>query len=202
MLILSQTIPFYNDPVGNTIAVLTLILMIVSAIFVIFFFKTNRKTWLDQSPEWIIPLLAILGAIIASYLFFIESSNSTPYCGPVGDCGTVQNSQYAFLFGFIPVGLLGIIGYLIIIFLWLASRFFSGTVHHFFGFVIWFLSWIGLLFSIYLTFLEPFVIGATCMWCISSAIIMTGVLWVSTGSARKYWATLMDENSEELNEHV
>jgi uncharacterized membrane protein len=32
---------------------------------------------------------------------------------------------------------------------------------------------LGTLFSIYLTFLEPFVIGATCLWCLSSAVIMT-----------------------------
>lgn len=31
----------------------------------------------------------------------------------------------------------------------------------------------GTLFSIYLTFLEPFVIGATCAWCLSSAVIIT-----------------------------
>jgi uncharacterized membrane protein len=31
----------------------------------------------------------------------------------------------------------------------------------------------GVLFSIYLTYLEPFVIGAVCAWCLSSAVIMT-----------------------------
>jgi hypothetical protein len=31
----------------------------------------------------------------------------------------------------------------------------------------------GTLFSIYLTFLEPLVIGATCAWCLSSANINT-----------------------------
>ncbi|WP_287908301.1 vitamin K epoxide reductase family protein [Chloroflexus sp.] len=31
----------------------------------------------------------------------------------------------------------------------------------------------GTLFSLYLTFLEPFVIGATCIWCLLSAITMT-----------------------------
>jgi len=35
------------------------------------------------------------------------------------------------------------------------------------------MAWFGVLFTIYLTFLEPFVIGATCMWCITSAILMT-----------------------------
>ncbi|MCK5794824.1 MAG: hypothetical protein KAH12_08950, partial [Anaerolineales bacterium] len=39
----------------------------------------------------------------------------------------------------------------------------------------------GLLFSIYLTFLEPFVIGATCIWCLSSAVIMTILFLLAAG---------------------
>ena len=35
-------------------------------------------------------------------------------------------------------------------------------------------------FSIYLTFLEPFVIGATCLWCLSSAVIMTLLYLLTT----------------------
>ena len=37
----------------------------------------------------------------------------------------------------------------------------------------------GTLFSLYLTFLEPFVIGATCSWCLVSAILITALLWLS-----------------------
>jgi uncharacterized membrane protein len=37
----------------------------------------------------------------------------------------------------------------------------------------------GVLFSLYLTFLEPFVIKAVCMWCITSAVIMTLLLLLS-----------------------
>jgi uncharacterized membrane protein len=43
----------------------------------------------------------------------------------------------------------------------------------------------GTLFSIYLTFLEPFVIGATCMWCISSAVLMIILLLASTPGAQQ-----------------
>jgi len=43
----------------------------------------------------------------------------------------------------------------------------------------------GTLFSIYLTFLEPFVIGATCAWCLSSAIIMTLLIWLALPSSRR-----------------
>ncbi len=37
----------------------------------------------------------------------------------------------------------------------------------------------GVGFSVYLTFLEPFVIGATCMWCLASAVIVTGLMWLT-----------------------
>jgi uncharacterized membrane protein len=39
----------------------------------------------------------------------------------------------------------------------------------------------GVAFSVYLTFLEPFVIGATCAWCITSALLMTALLIMTAG---------------------
>jgi uncharacterized membrane protein len=44
----------------------------------------------------------------------------------------------------------------------------------------WGFSLFGILFSIYLTTLEPFVIGATCMWCVSSAVLMTLIFYAAT----------------------
>ena len=41
----------------------------------------------------------------------------------------------------------------------------------------------GVLFSIYLTYLEPFVIGAVCAWCLTSAVVMTLLLLVSVETA-------------------
>jgi uncharacterized membrane protein len=46
------------------------------------------------------------------------------------------------------------------------------------------LSLCGTLFSIYLTALEPFVIGATCAWCLSSAVIVTLLLLLSANGPR------------------
>ena len=51
-------------------------------------------------------------------------------------------------------------------------------------------AWLGTLFSVYLTFLEPFVIGATCMWCITSALVMMALLWVSARPAVEAWHRL------------
>jgi len=48
----------------------------------------------------------------------------------------------------------------------------------------------GVAFSIYLTFLEPFVIGATCIWCLSSAIIVTALFWITAGPGWAAWRRL------------
>lgn len=42
----------------------------------------------------------------------------------------------------------------------------------------------GTLFSIYLTFLEPFVIGATCAWCLTSAILITVMMLLAAGPTK------------------
>jgi uncharacterized membrane protein len=98
----------------------------------------------------------------------------------VGDCNTVQDSPYAHLFGIIPIGVMGIAGYLTIIALWIVQQYGPKSLIKFSTVAIWSLAWFGVLFSIYLTFLEPFVIGATCAWCIGSAIVMTLLLWATT----------------------
>jgi uncharacterized membrane protein len=49
----------------------------------------------------------------------------------------------------------------------------------------------GVLFSIYLTFLEPFVIGATCAWCLTSAIVMTALFWLSLAPAKLALSNLL-----------
>jgi uncharacterized membrane protein len=45
------------------------------------------------------------------------------------------------------------------------------------------MAFFGVVFSIYLTYLEPFVIRAVCLWCISSAVIMALLLLLSLPSA-------------------
>ena len=56
----------------------------------------------------------------------------------------------------------------------------------------------GVLFSVYLTFLEPFVIGATCAWCLTSAILMTALFWLSLAPARAALSYLLNGEKIEL----
>lgn len=59
---------------------------------------------------------------IAGYLAYVEATQSTAVCGPVGDCNTAQQSEYARLFGVLPIGVIGVVGYLAILFSWGVTR--------------------------------------------------------------------------------
>ncbi len=144
----------------------------------------DRTPW----PAWIIPALAAAGLVVASYLSFVEVTKTTAVCGPVGDCNAVQQSSYATLFGFLPVGIFGLVGYQMIIDVWLIRYFTRGRVRDLAGQGLWLLSFFGLLFSVYLTFLEPFVIGATCAWCLTSAVIMSLIFMAATSLLERSWA--------------
>jgi len=169
------------DPVGSAIAIITLILMIgMLAWALAFWARTNfafspGPNWLN----WAIPLLSVIGMGVAFYLAFIETTGSKAVCGPVGDCNAVQQSSYAVLFGLLPVGVLGLLGYVGILAVWAWQRFgpMAKTIQT--GWMLPAIVYFGVVFSAYLTFLEPFVIGAVCMWCMTSAWIMTILLFLT-----------------------
>lgn len=123
-------------------------------------------------PVWVFPILIIAGLLVASYLVYVEVGEYEAVCGAVGNCNQVQQSDYAELFGVLPVGVLGIIGYVLMLGAWLLSRQNDEELADAGHSLLLALTLFGLVFSIYLTFLEPFVIGASCGWCLTSATIM------------------------------
>jgi uncharacterized membrane protein len=174
---------FRRDPAGNTLAVIVLVLM-VAAVFGTIHRLRRREGTAPVGPQ--VPVLALIGLGIAAYLTYVEVAGRTAVCGPVGDCNTVQQSEYAELFGLIPIGVIGIAGYLLILGLWVAARLAPRrtdllTVA---GFAI---VAGGVGFSLYLTLLEPFVIGASCAWCLGSALTITALLWVLGPPTRSAW---------------
>lgn len=186
---------FANDPVGNSLAVLVLAGMLVSVAGAALTWQAKpapQKS--DPAPSgawrWLIPLLCLVGMGVAGYLSYVETVQVEAVCGPVGDCNTVQQSAYARLFGILPIGILGIIGYVLIMLAWVGARFGQGKLAACAHLALLGLTAFGVLFSIYLTFLEPFVIGATCAWCLTSAIIMTALLWLSLAPARAAYRLL------------
>jgi uncharacterized membrane protein len=170
---------FGQDPVGNSISTVILVGMIISA-FLAWYAYTNANINLKSWPDWFTPALAVIGVGISIYLSYIEITHTDAVCGPIGDCNAVQSSSYAYFLGIIPIAVLGLLSYLAIGVAWVVRKFGETESKKTITMTIWWFALIGTLFSIYLTFLEPFVIGATCAWCIASAITMTLILWTTT----------------------
>jgi uncharacterized membrane protein len=160
---------YRRDPVGNSFSVAVLVAMLFSLFAV---YSITRQPGTGRELGLAIPALSLVGLVVAGYLAYIESTGTQAVCGPVGDCNTVNQSEYAVLFG-IPVGVLGLVGYVAIVGAWLMSRRGSGAAADWAKVALLAMAVFGTLFSIYLTFLEPFVIGATCAWCLTSAVVMT-----------------------------
>jgi uncharacterized membrane protein len=114
-------------------------------------------------------VLAVLGFLISAYLTWTHFVGLAPVCTGNGHgCETVQSSSYAQVLG-VPVALLGLIAYSGLIFsvaVWREIGIYLGLL----------ISLVGTLFSAYLTYLEIFVIGALCQWCLASAAIMVAAL--------------------------
>jgi uncharacterized membrane protein len=156
---------------------------------VIFFWRnpggSSAGTALASSRGWLILILCLIGLGVAGYLAYVETAQVEAICGPVGDCNTVQQSEYARLFGVLPIGVLGLTGYLMILLAWVIGRSTNQRLAAYASLALLGLTTFGLLFSMYLTFLEPFVIGATCAWCLTSSILMTALFWLSLAPARE-----------------
>ncbi|MGV8059164.1 MAG: vitamin K epoxide reductase family protein [Smithellaceae bacterium] len=178
---------FKQDPLANSISVIILLIMLTSVIAALLITLSSVKVpkVLTILPDWIIPFLAVIGLVIALYLSYIEVSETRAVCGPVGNCNAVQNSPYAKLFGILPIPVMGMVGYIAILTVWFSGKFGPEPLKRLARLALWGLGIFSVLFSSYLTFLEPFVIGATCSFCLISAIVTTIILWVSILPARK-----------------
>jgi uncharacterized membrane protein len=191
---------FKKDPIANSLAVVTLIGMVISILIVlVILFRSvlaeNPAPVTFRISNWLIPLLIMIGLGVAGYLTYIELGEKQAICGPVGHCNEVQNSSYAKLFGILPIGVLGLIGYAALMVAWGVQKVGPKAFRMLSALALWGMSLFGVAFSIYLTFLEPFVIGATCMWCLSSALVMTALLWVTTPLVQETFTT--EDNVDE-----
>lgn len=170
---------FALDPAGNTLSVFVLVGMLGSLSWVFLYFARKDRFFPNVKASWFIPILCLVGLFVAGYLAYVETAQVAAVCGPVGDCNTVQQSEYARLFGILPIGVIGLAGYIMILIAWLGARFGRNGVEHLAALSLLGMGFAGTLFSVYLTFLEPFVIGATCAWCLTSAVLITVLMLLS-----------------------
>lgn len=119
--------------------------------------------------------LALVGTAVTAYLVFVAlDARAEPFCTGVGDCQAVQSSEYAEVAG-VPVAVLGLGMYVGLLALAALRRF--GPRKSDARVIAWTfaLALSGTLYSVYLTYLEFFVIEAICMWCLLSALIVTAI---------------------------
>jgi uncharacterized membrane protein len=123
----------------------------------------------ERSLRYAIAALALVGVGVATYITIADASSGSPVCLAGGHgCETVAQSRYSHLLG-INVAVIGIGGYVVLF----ASALARGDAARFIGFLA---AAIGFGFSVYLTYLELFVIDAICQWCVASAVLMTGLV--------------------------
>jgi uncharacterized membrane protein len=124
-------------------------------------------------------VLALAGIGVATYIAIAESGGGAPKCLAGGSgCETVADSKYAHLAG-VNVAVIGIVGYVLVF----VAAIVPGDPGRFGGFLT---ALIGFGFSLYLTYLELFVIDAICQWCIASATLMALSLAVAATRAFAY----------------
>ena len=183
-----------RDPIGNSLAIVVLLGMLFAVGWAAWYLGMKPGFRLTGIAAWSILVLCIVGLGVAGYLSYVETFQVEAYCGVVGDCNTVQQSEYARLFGILPIGVLGLFGYVLIFAAWAVSQFAKGKWGDYASLAQLLLTTIATLFSMYLTFLEPFIIGATCLWCLSSAVISTILMLLSLPPGKLAWQRLAIKN--------
>jgi len=124
-----------------------------------------------------IALLALLGFFVALYLWLHQIGvGGELKCG-TGGCDTVQASRWSHQLG-IPVAFYGVAGYAVILAVAIAGLQPSWLERRGPTFLLAALATGGVLFSVWLTYLELFVINAICRWCVTSAVIMA-LIWIT-----------------------
>ena len=129
-------------------------------------------------------MLALAGIFISLYLTLYKLGIIGELSCSIGSCETVNTSKWSRFLG-LPVAAWGLLFYLDVF-----AVAVIGTLPRFedepvISLVLVAEAAIGVLFSAWLTYLELGVIHAICIWCVTSALIVTLILVVSAMDLRE-----------------
>ncbi len=132
----------------------------------------------------IVAALALAGIFISLYLTLYKLGVIGELSCTIGSCETVNTSKWSRFLG-LPVAAWGLLFYLDV---FLLSG--LGTLRRFEDLAVISRALvaqaaIGVLFSAWLTYLELGVIHAICIWCVTSAVIVTLILLVGIADLRE-----------------
>ena len=119
-------------------------------------------------------ILALLGLFDSLYLLWIYTSPSRPMVCLGTGCDAVRASVYSHLWG-IPMPVFGVAGYWLIAALIIAESLVPAANAIDVRYALAGATAFGFLFSLYLEYLQAFVIHAFCAWCVTSGLVMTAL---------------------------
>jgi uncharacterized membrane protein len=145
-------------------------------------------------------LLALAGVFISLYLTLYKLGYIGTLACAVGSCETVQTSKWATFLGF-PVGAWGVAYYLVVLGVSLAGLMPAFSERLSVSQLLVAMTGTGFVFSLWLTYLELFVINAICQWCVMSAVLATALLvvcWLDLRDVTAHLDELADFTAEGL----
>ena len=120
-------------------------------------------------------LMSLVGVFVSAYLYLYKIGRiGTLACG-TGACETVQTSEWSRFLG-VEVALIGLVGYALLFGVALVALRPALVRERWPAALLAGLASGGVLFTLYLTYLELFVIHAICRWCVGSAAIIVSIL--------------------------
>lgn len=147
-------------------------------------------TWRRRRPArarparaWATLALVVASLGVAVYLASAALRGGHVIC--LSDCDAVHSSEWAWLFGVVPVGVLGVVGAAGLLVAWLLGRHRDARVAARAQAAFLAMALLGVAFSVYLTFLELFVIGAMCEWCVANAVMMAVIAGLSLAPGKR-----------------
>ncbi|HMG01002.1 MAG TPA: vitamin K epoxide reductase family protein [Gemmatimonadaceae bacterium] len=141
-----------------------------------------------MTKRMIVAALALAGIFISLYLTLYKIGVIGELSCTIGSCETVNTSKWSRFLG-LPVAAWGLLFYLDVFAVALV-----GTMRRFefepaISFVLVGEAAVGVLFSAWLTYLELGVIHAICIWCVTSAVIVTLILLTTIADLKEVRAT-------------
>ena len=148
----------------------------------------------------LVALVALAGLFVALYLTLYKLGYIGTLACAVGSCEKVQTSRWATFIGF-PVGAWGVAYYFGVLVVALVGLHPSLSERISVSQLLVGMTGTGVVFSLWLTYLELFVIDAICLWCVISAILATLLFvlaWLDLRDTRALASAVALEAADEL----
>lgn len=148
----------------------------------------------------IVAALALAGIFISIYLTLYKLGVIGELSCSIGSCETVNTSRWSVFLG-LPVAAWGLLFYLDVFGVALLGTMPRWENEPIISIILVAEAAVGVLFSAWLTYLELAVIGAICIWCVTSAVIVLVIFLVSIADLLEIrTAGLMTSEEGQLNE--